>query len=86
MEQKSAVIHTRVQPALKATVEKVLAKLGLSTSEAINLYFSQIALHKGLPFDVKIPNRATKQAIKEARSGKGMRVMSVEELMRNLNA
>ena len=46
---KTAMIVARTEPALKADAEKVLKKLGLSTTEAINLFLSQIRLHKGLP-------------------------------------
>ena len=30
--------------------------LGLTASDAIRLFYRQLALHKGLPFDVKLPN------------------------------
>lgn len=83
---KTASVHARIQPALKTQAEAVLAKLGISTSEAIAIYFSQIALQKGLPFDVKIPNKKTQKAMREAREGRTKRFSSSEELMRDLNA
>ncbi len=63
---KTAMITTRVDPDLKADAEKVLSKLGISTTEAINLFLSQVRLRRGLPFDVKIPNKATLKAMKDA--------------------
>ena len=63
---KTAMITTRVDPGLKTDAEKVLRKLGISTTEAINLFLSQVRLRKGLPFDVKIPNKATLKAMKDA--------------------
>ncbi|MDA8172220.1 MAG: type II toxin-antitoxin system RelB/DinJ family antitoxin [Nitrospiraceae bacterium] len=63
---KTAMITTRVDPGLKTDAEKVLRKLGISTAEAINLFLSQVRLRKGLPFDVKIPNKATLKAMKDA--------------------
>jgi DNA-damage-inducible protein J len=66
---KTAMITTRVEPALKADAEKVLSRLGISTTEAINLFLSQVRLRKGLPFDVKIPNKATLSAMKDAEEG-----------------
>ena len=86
MTTKTATVHARIQPALKTAAEAVLAKLGISTSEAIAIYFSQIALQKGLPFDVKIPNKKTQTAMREAREGQTKRFRSVEELMRDLDA
>jgi len=66
---KTAMITTRVEPALKADAEKVLSRLGISTTEAINLFLSQVRLRKGLPFDVKIPNKTTLSAMKDAEEG-----------------
>ena len=63
---KTAMITTRVDPGLKTDAEKVLRKLGISTTEAINLFLSQVRLRKGLPFDVKIPNKATLKAMRDA--------------------
>ena len=69
---KTAMITTRVDPDLKAEAEKVLNKLGISTTEAINLFLSQVRLRKGLPFDVKIPNKTTLKAMKDAEEGKNL--------------
>jgi DNA-damage-inducible protein J len=51
-------ISTRIKSDLKSEVEEVFQKLGLSTTEAIVLFFHQVRLHKGLPFEVKIPLEA----------------------------
>ena len=67
---KTAMIMARIEPDLKTDAEKILKKLGLSTTEAINLFLSQIRLHKGLPFEVKIPNKATLETFKKTDAGK----------------
>jgi DNA-damage-inducible protein J len=69
---KTAMITTRVDPDLKADAEKVLSKLGISTTEAINLFLSQVRLRRGLPFDVKIPNKTTLKAMKNAEEGRNL--------------
>jgi DNA-damage-inducible protein J len=69
---KTAMKTTRVDPDLKADAEKVLSKLGISTTEAINLFLSQVRLRRGLPFDVKIPNKATLKAMKDAEEGRNL--------------
>lgn len=69
---KTAMITTRVDPLLKSDAEKVLHKLGISTTEAINLFLSQVKLRKGLPFDVRIPNKTTLRAMKDAEEGKNL--------------
>lgn len=69
---KTAMIVARTEPELKADAEKILKKLGLSTTEAINLFLSQIRLRKGLPFEVKIPNKTTLKAMRDAEEGKNL--------------
>ncbi len=86
MTIKTASVHARIQPSLKMQVEDILTKLGISTSEAIAIYFSQIALQEGLPFDVKIPNKTTRKAMREARNGDTKIFSSVSDLMSELNA
>ncbi|MEA3398835.1 MAG: type II toxin-antitoxin system RelB/DinJ family antitoxin [Patescibacteria group bacterium] len=62
---KSAMIRARIEEKLKEDVSKVFEKLGLSTTEAITLFYKQIKLHNGLPFDVKIPNKTTRKTFVE---------------------
>jgi len=68
LAKKTSTIHLRVEPAIKADVEKLLDRLGLSTTDAINIFLNQIVLTGGLPFPVKVPrpNEITLAAIKEA--------------------
>jgi DNA-damage-inducible protein J len=56
---KSAMIHARIDPALKAEVETILQELGLSATQAITLFYQQIKLHQGLPFAVRLPNQVS---------------------------
>jgi DNA-damage-inducible protein J len=69
---KTETIRARVGVKLKADAEAVLDKLGLTASEAIGLFYRQIALRKGLPFDVKLPNATTRRAMKELDEGKNV--------------
>ena len=84
---KTAMITTRVDPDLKADAEKVLNKLGISTTEAINLFLSQVRLRKGLPFDVKIPNKTTMKAMKDAEEGRNLSSYdSLDELFEKMGS
>ena len=69
---KTAMVRARTTPGLKSDVENILKRLGLTTTEAINLFFSQVRLHRGLPFDVKIPNKATLETFKKTDEGKDL--------------
>lgn len=62
---KTAMIRARTEPGLKKTVEKTFHVLGLTASEAINLFYHKVKLEKGLPFDVKIPNKNTVRAMED---------------------
>jgi len=62
-----------MEPALKKDAEQVLADVGLSPTDAIRLFYRQIALHKGLPFEVRVPNAETRAAIDQARSRKKLK-------------
>lgn len=54
---KSANLYARIEPEVKEQAEKILAALGIPASNAINMFYKQIILQKGLPFEVKIPER-----------------------------
>ena len=62
---KTATIHMRVEPELKQDVENILRELGLTTSEAINMFLRQVSARRGIPFDVRIPNAETREAMEE---------------------
>jgi len=64
MTNKTSTIHLRVEPAIKADVEKLLDRLGLSTTDAINIFLNQIILTGGLPFPVKVPQLKYRQKLK----------------------
>ena len=69
---KSATVRARIEPQLKAEVETLFHQLGLSTTEAINIFYNQVQLRKGLPFNVVVPNKTTKKVFKDTDSGKNL--------------
>lgn len=57
----------------------------VNTPEAIRLFYSQICLQKGLPFEVKIPNATTIKALRDSDAGRNpKRFDSVEALIHDL--
>ncbi len=60
---KAAFVRVRIEPSLKENAEGILHKLGISSSEAVNLFYSQIVLKRGLPFPVELPNDETIKAM-----------------------
>jgi DNA-damage-inducible protein J len=87
---KTDTLHIRIEPDLKETVESTLNRLGLSTSEAVNIFLRQIILTGGLPFEIKLPkpNIETLAAMKEAKAISETEVgyTSIAELMKELNS
>jgi len=77
---KTSMIHARVEPNLKSEVESVLKTLGLNATQAITMFYEQIRLNHGLPFEVKIPNDITAKAMQEAKDNINMEDVSIEEL------
>lgn len=69
---KSAMIRARVDPALKDEVENVFEQLGLSTTEAITLFYQQVRLNHGLLFEVRIPNAVTLRTFAETDAGENI--------------
>lgn len=89
---KTSSIHVRVEPEVKENVEKILDKLGMTSTEAINIYLKQIILNSGIPFEIKIPQFSDEmlEAIAEAEEimknpDNYPSYNSVEELMEALN-
>ena len=56
MAAKSANLYARIEPDVKEQAESILSTLGIPASNAINMFYKQIILQRGLPFEVKIPS------------------------------
>ena len=82
---KTEYIRARVEPHLKAEVHHVFDELGLTPSQAINIFYKMVVREHGLPFDMHIPNAETEKAIKEARQRKGVKSFkNMEDLFKDL--
>jgi DNA-damage-inducible protein J len=66
---KRASINVRIEPALKERAEQIFAALGVSRSDAIGMFFRQVVLRRGMPFDLSIPNAKTVAALEELDRG-----------------
>lgn len=64
-----ATLHVRIDDATKKKVQKILDELGLDMSTAVNMYFHQIALQQGIPFEIYkervVPSHIMKEWEKE---------------------
>jgi DNA-damage-inducible protein J len=78
-----ATVRARVNGELKQEVEEILSQIGLSTSQAITLFLKRIKYERGIPFELKVPNATTLQAMKEADNNIGETVSLDEFLQEN---
>ena len=69
---KTSTIRARIEPDLKDKAEQVFRKLGLTSTQAITLFYKQVELRNGLPFDVVIPNETTLRTFYETDAGKNL--------------
>lgn len=65
MQAQTDRLSIRIDANLKMETETILKRIGLSSGEAVRMFFSQITLHQGLPFMPRIPNAETKAAMAE---------------------
>lgn len=52
---KTANLYARIEPEVKEQAEGILAALGIPVSNAINMFYKQIILQRGIPFEMKLP-------------------------------
>lgn len=51
---KTANLYARIEPEVKEQAESILSALGIPVSNAINMFYKQIILQRGIPFDLKL--------------------------------
>ena len=83
---KTAMTHARLTPEIKKEAENILKKLGISISAAYEMFYRQIIAHDGLPFELRIPNKKTLDAMNSARNGEGKKYDDVDSLFEDLGA
>jgi DNA-damage-inducible protein J len=82
---QSGMIRARISPALKAEAESILNQIGLSSSDAIRMFYKQVTLCQGLPFEARIPNATTRKALRDAEAGRNLtRYADADDLFRKL--
>ena len=91
MATKTANLYARIEPETKVCAESILESLGIPVSTAINMFYKQIILNNGMPFELKLPknknidiskmtesqfNSALEKAYQEMQDKKGISVTS----------
>ncbi|MEI6315734.1 MAG: type II toxin-antitoxin system RelB/DinJ family antitoxin [Syntrophus sp. (in: bacteria)] len=81
---KTATARALIDPEIKAKAETILKELGLSVSNAYELFYRQVIAQRGLPFELRIPNEKTMEAIENSRKGNGKRFSTSDDLFDDL--
>ncbi len=78
------VVKARIDTATKEKAAAVLGAMGLSISDAIRLLMLRVVDEQRLPFEVRVPNAASRKAMQELSEGKGHRSCSATALLKDL--
>ena len=82
---KTAMVRARVEPELKNQAESVFHRLGLNATQAITIFYRQVELRDGLPFDVVVPTMTTKQTFEASEAGRDLVVCKdADDMFRKL--
>ena len=65
---------------IKDQAKEIFNQYGLSLSQAVNIFLTQSVLNRGIPFNIKIPNDETLQAMKDVESGENYEDITLEDL------
>jgi len=71
---------------IKKKAQEIFKQYGMGLSDAFNIFLAQAVMERGIPFEIKIPNEETAKTIKEARVGKNISKVSLDELKKEIGA
>ncbi len=79
-----ATVRARVDSKLKEEAEKILNEIGLTTSQAINMFLKSVTRERGIPMELKIPNETTLKAMQEAKDGINMKEITLDDMIKEI--
>ena len=63
----TTMVHVWVDEHVKSQAAETLSAMGLSISDAIRVFLTRVVAEQKLPFELKVPNAATRFAMAEAK-------------------
>jgi DNA-damage-inducible protein J len=82
--EKSVLVSFRTKPELKKKADVIFEALGISKTEAFNMFLSNVILNNGIPFDVKIPNKETLEAVEDVENKRNLTSYKSSDYLENL--
>jgi len=84
---KTTTISFRIDPHIKLRAEQVFKELELTSSQAITLFYQQVALQQGLPFSEMSYNDLTAETLENATSRSDLKEFdTIEDLLKDLES
>ena len=82
---KTTTVRARIQPELKQHAEAIFARLGINATQAITMFYKQVEMRGGLPFDVAVPTSTTKKTFEATDAGRDLILCEdAEDMFRKL--
>jgi len=82
---KSAVVRARMEPDLKESAEAIFDQLGINPTQAITIFYRQVELRGGLPFEVAVPNETTIRVFESTDAGRDLiECEDVDDMLKKL--
>ena len=78
---QEAIVRARISAEERDAAVRVLDEIGLTVSDAIRLMLKRVAAEGALPFELRVPNARTVEAMEDACAGRVERVASVDDLL-----
>ena len=83
---KNTTISIRIDSETKVQSQKVLKQLHMTMSEAVAVFLKQVALQRGIPFEIKLPTELTARTLEKSEKGEDVKSFdSVDALFEDLN-
>ncbi len=82
----TTTVRARIDQNLKNDAQVILQEIGISTSQAINLFFKRLVIEKDIPFKTKVPTARLQAAFEQIDKGETVSYSGVEEMMKDLNS
>jgi len=82
---KNTSINVRTTEKIKTGAEVILNGLGLNIFSAVNLFLRQVINFRGIPFDLRLPNKETLHAMDDINNGRNLESAdTVEEMLKKI--
>lgn len=82
--EKSVLVSFRTKPELKKKADVIFESLGISKTEAFNMFLSNVILNNGIPFEVKIPNKETLEAVEDIENRRNLTSHKSNDYLENI--